>query len=1408
MMFQSYSFDVEFMKHHCSRLAILIFCLLGTPVFASSINTPNGYIPTVSQISGPAAGIYNSNNQLIFTVEFSDAVTPVFPEQGQAFLQLQLDSGVAYAQYVSHQDSKITFQYTPSTNDYDFDGVTVTGFYQLNFAENEVFSATNLAEKVEFSEVFIEHSNLALLPQGGLYLAQDKLEFLLKWGRVGSITMSGELPKMSINIGVNQYLLTAEYSQSGELVFTHEITELDYQAGDVSIDELFFDDSVLLAHAQIGSDNSGGSHDLVVTNSNFIFQDGSSSEFIIGLSDAPEALDIERPIGDYKAGDVIEYVLQYSGNITVTGEPQLLLMINGVEVVAQYSSGSGTNTLVFSYVLTSDMNNVGDIQVIQLQANNATFTADNNSNVAINIDAIVSPSTQTAMVTLSSDSETYLNETFTVLIQSNNTNFALDISNISVINGEVEDFQLIDNNYLVTIAPTSDGEVTVSLIGLTALGVDDNKFLITRVYDSQSPQIVSSVPESQNLIVDSKLTQLTLTFNEDVILHESMGAEIQLTVTTANLTNEPVNISNALVDGSAINIVMNQVMIPGGHYSLTVPSSMVTDLAGNLFTDNSGNDYLLSYTTQNLAPTINNDSYVLNEDNSMLFDVLTNDSDAEDYLDMSSVAIIKAPEHGNVTVNKDGTLLYIPHANVATSDTLSYRVSDEQGLQSEESFVSLDILPVNDFPVLQKDLLPKYLVKDQMFSIDLAPTDVDSETVSITLLSAPEWVHLAGNVLSGTPPNSGLAEISLALNDESLTNNVDIDLQVLTGESDSVGLAAQWSQPAALLNQNIDLNLSLYKLVDMIDSQQYQVDIVLSENALVSAMSENCAAVDQKTLTCAMNTEDTSEQTTIKLLPLSVGELVTHVTVKYEQSDVIAQQFDLNINENFSNTADENIAIEENTGAMVAEVNGDSVGPEILVFGDKGLPVKIIDVLSGETLSYINNQGNTVALVQADFNTDSLNDILVVNSDTKVSALYLNKGNGIFDVASTEFAMADGAIVADVNSDANADIIFYDDNVVTTWINSGAGQFLLSQTETFDFVIDNIALADIDGDGESDLVIQTDHQIKLILSSENQQGEQSQVSQIEYEFANKVVSFAFAAGTTQNSTNLLVLTDVTAEQPYAAHSLAFNVDNKTLSKSDSFSEAEPKNMTLVDVNRDDISDLILTNQNGNTQIYLNQPMASKTYAATTEVIVGQFKQVFVADTNNDQMQDLISLDNQRNIQVFQARQDANFTVYNPVDLAINLLSSEFEIAEFSDSQEMQITLENLSENDATGMFLQFSLHDGVTLTSDDHQCITNGNELTCYLNTLASNDEFQLSLNLVTANNLNLEDVQVTVGSNSPDSNTENNSQTIRLSAKASSTVPEVTDNEQSKSSGSTNTTFIFMILLMLYWRRLMLGRK
>lgn len=52
--------------------------------------------------------------------------------------------------------------------------------------------------------------------------------------------------------------------------------------------------------------------------------------------------------GSYRAGDSIFIEVEFIENVTVTGTPSLSLNSGGV---ATYSSGSGSNKLIFSYTI-------------------------------------------------------------------------------------------------------------------------------------------------------------------------------------------------------------------------------------------------------------------------------------------------------------------------------------------------------------------------------------------------------------------------------------------------------------------------------------------------------------------------------------------------------------------------------------------------------------------------------------------------------------------------------------------------------------------------------------------------------------------------------------------------------------------------------------------------------------------------------------------------------------------------------------------------------------------------------------------------------------------------------------------------------------------------------------------------
>jgi len=57
--------------------------------------------------------------------------------------------------------------------------------------------------------------------------------------------------------------------------------------------------------------------------------------------------------GAYNAGDTLLITVTFSENVTVTGTPQLTLETGSTDAVLNYVSGSGTATLVFSYIVAS-----------------------------------------------------------------------------------------------------------------------------------------------------------------------------------------------------------------------------------------------------------------------------------------------------------------------------------------------------------------------------------------------------------------------------------------------------------------------------------------------------------------------------------------------------------------------------------------------------------------------------------------------------------------------------------------------------------------------------------------------------------------------------------------------------------------------------------------------------------------------------------------------------------------------------------------------------------------------------------------------------------------------------------------------------------------------------------------------
>ena len=123
--------------------------------------------------------------------------------------------------------------------------------------------------------------------------------------------------------------------------------------------------------------------------------------------------------------------------------------------------------------------------------------------------------------------------------------------------------------------------------------------------------------------------------------------------------------------------------------------------------------------------------------------------------------------HGTLIINSDGSFTYTPEENYNGKDSFTYRVSDG-ALFSDSAVVSIEVLPVNDDPVMQKEYSAK-TTSNTKVSGSVSATDVDGDTISykagqpahgaVTIeASTGRWVYTPAKDYGGADSFQILAE--------------------------------------------------------------------------------------------------------------------------------------------------------------------------------------------------------------------------------------------------------------------------------------------------------------------------------------------------------------------------------------------------------------------------------------------------------------------------------------------------------------------------------------------------------------------------------------------------------------------------------------------------------------------------
>ena len=149
----------------------------------------------------------------------------------------------------------------------------------------------------------------------------------------------------------------------------------------------------------------------------------------------------------------------------------------------------------------------------------------------------------------------------------------------------------------------------------------------------------------------------------------------------------------------------------------------------------------------NDAPVVTLDTASVNEDDSVVINLLTNDNDSADLggLDTSSLAIVGGPFNGTVSVDTStGQVIYTPDSNFYGVDSFQYVVCDT-GLplpaMCDSAWVLITIDPVNDQLIALDDSV--VINEDDSVAINVLANDNDSadfsglDTASVAVLTGP-----------------------------------------------------------------------------------------------------------------------------------------------------------------------------------------------------------------------------------------------------------------------------------------------------------------------------------------------------------------------------------------------------------------------------------------------------------------------------------------------------------------------------------------------------------------------------------------------------------------------------------------------------------------------------------------------
>lgn len=345
--------------------------------------------PVLNSNTVPTSGYYSTGENLDVDVTFHEPVTV----SGAPRIALDIGGTTRYANYLSGTGSStLRFRYTIAPLDADADGLSALTSIDLNggtIKDPADHDAALSLVTTDISGVFVDSVAPELLsitpPADGTYALNANLDFTASWSE--AVTISGS-PRIAFDVeGVTRYATYLSGSGTSTHIFRYTVQATDDDPNGI----------VLASPLEL---NGGSAQDAAGLNATLTYTVPDTSGVHLAGS-GPTIISVTPPPNaEYTLGQSLNFTVTYSEAVMVTLVPRLAITLESGSAYANYASGGGTNSLVFTYmvgssdydtdgiVLVSPLDlNGGNIQDVSF-ANSASLTFTPPSTTGITVDGV------------------------------------------------------------------------------------------------------------------------------------------------------------------------------------------------------------------------------------------------------------------------------------------------------------------------------------------------------------------------------------------------------------------------------------------------------------------------------------------------------------------------------------------------------------------------------------------------------------------------------------------------------------------------------------------------------------------------------------------------------------------------------------------------------------------------------------------------------------------------------------------------------------------------------------------------------------------------------------------------------------------------------------------------------------